>query len=330
MNHTKEETLKKQETKWIDNLCVLINQTFNNIESNINESYIILTKENKPSIEKKDIEDWKKYILTQINVEREKLLKNIFKKPEEEQANEVKKNKEYKIENNSELNRFTSKDIQEENKIITRNFQNEAFKYLNFKEDTENESVAMFFKDVAEISRRSFNVSRNLLIIAKEKFIESKKPHNISFEDENIKKEFSSWIKNLEKGKDLLTLYGYFFDQIKIFDDKEKNVKNEYLLKLFHDLTIMYYHCNLAFPLVEINFEKEDDFNPEKMIDFINRGKNRKVNFVILPSLFSIGSFLQNGKAWVFTFHKNTFRFDDSKLNHLNNLLIQENLISNK
>ena len=65
------------------------------------------------------------------------------------------------------------------------------------------------------------------------------------------------------------------------------------------------------------------------MIDFINRGKNRKVNFVILPSLFSFGSFLQNGKAWVFTFYKNTFRFDDLQLNHLNNLLIQENLISN-
>ena len=78
----------------------------------------------------------------------------------------------------------------------------------------------------------------------------------------------------------------------------------------------MYYHCNLAFPLVEINFEKEEDFNPEKMIDFINRGKNRKVNFVILPSLFSFGSFLQNGKAWVFTFYKNTFRFDDLQLNH--------------
>ena len=51
------------------------------------------------------------------------------------------------------------------------------------------------------------------------------------------------------------------------------------------------------------------------MIDFINRGKNRKVNFVILPSLFSDGSFLQNGKLWVFTFCKNTFKFDVLKIN---------------
>jgi hypothetical protein len=329
MNDEKEETLKKQETEWMNNLCALINETLKNIESNINESYNILTKENNPSIEKKNIEDWKKYILTQIKVEIEKLLKSIFKKPEEEKTNEVKKSKEYKIENNSELNMFTPKDIQEENKKITRNFQNETYKFLNFKEEIENESVAMFFKDVAEISRISFNLGRNIFITAKEKFKDWKKNNNISFEDENIKKEFSCWIKSLEKGNDLLSFYEFFFNQIKLFKDNEKNVKNEYLLKLFYDLTIMYYHCNLAFPLVEINFEKEDDFNPEKMIDFINRGKNRKVNFVILPSLFSFGSFLQNGKAWVFTFYKNTFRFDDLQLNHLNNLLNPENLISN-
>ena len=46
------------------------------------------------------------------------------------------------------------------------------------------------------------------------------------------------------------------------------------------------------------------------MIDFINRGKNRKVNFVILPSLYANGRFLQNGKTWVFTYINDTFRFD--------------------
>ena len=87
----------------------------------------------------------------------------------------------------------------------------------------------------------------------------------------------------------------------------------------------MYFHCFISFPLVEINFKiKGDDFDSEKMIDFINRGKNRKVNFVILPSLFSFGSFLQNGKAWVFTFSKNTFKFDDSINEFLNKYLMEE------
>ena len=54
------------------------------------------------------------------------------------------------------------------------------------------------------------------------------------------------------------------------------------------------------------------------MIDFINKGNNRKVNFGILPSLFSNGNYLENEKSWVFTYKKNTFYFSDSKLDYEN------------
>ena len=77
--------------------------------------------------------------------------------------------------------------------------------------------------------------------------------------------------------------------------------------------------------MVEIDFKQEEDFNSEKMIDFINRGKNRKVNFIILPSLISNGSYLQNGKYWVFTYYKNTFKFKDIMNEVLNDLLEKEN-----
>ena len=107
----------------------------------------------------------------------------------------------------------------------------------------------------------------------------------------------------------------------KIFENEENNKKKEYLLNLYRNLSIMYFHCFIAFPLVEIDFKKEENFNSEKMIDFINRGKNRKVNFVILPSLISNENYLQNGKSWVFTFSKNSFKFDDSINETLNNLL---------
>ena len=85
----------------------------------------------------------------------------------------------------------------------------------------------------------------------------------------------------------------------------------------------MYFHCDLSFPSIQINFKKENDFISEKMIDFINRGKNRKVNFIILPSLFSNGNYLQNGKSWVF-YYKNTFKFDDTINDTLNKLLEKE------
>jgi hypothetical protein len=88
----------------------------------------------------------------------------------------------------------------------------------------------------------------------------------------------------------------------------------------------MYFHCNISFPSVEINFKSEEDFDSEKMIDFINRGKNRKVNFVILLSLKSNGNYLQNGKSWVFTFTKNTFKFDDSIKKYLKDLLKKDKI----
>ena len=57
------------------------------------------------------------------------------------------------------------------------------------------------------------------------------------------------------------------------------------------------------------------------MIDFINRGKNRKVNFVILPSLFSNENYLQNGKFWVYTYLENDFKFEESDLHPLDDLI---------
>ena len=77
--------------------------------------------------------------------------------------------------------------------------------------------------------------------------------------------------------------------------------EGKYLVKLFYDLILLYFHCHISFPLVEIDFKAEDNFDSNKMIDVIYMGiKNRKFNFVILPSLFSIGKFLINGKSYVF------------------------------
>ena len=89
----------------------------------------------------------------------------------------------------------------------------------------------------------------------------------------------------------------------------------------------MYFHCNISYPLVEISFKKDNNFNSDNMIDFINRGKDRKVNFIILPSLFSNGNFLQNGKSWAFTFSKDTYRFKGLINESLNNFIEPDNLI---
>ena len=129
-----------------------------------------------------------------------------------------------------------------------------------------------------------------------------------------MKKEFSSWVKEYEKTPEGKQYYEEYFNQ---FKGQGVFAKEKYTPILFFQLTILYFHCELSFPIVEVNFndiKPGESFNHEKMIDFINKGNDRKVNFVILPSLFSNGNYLENGKSWVFTYRKDTFLFRDSKL----------------
>ena len=216
-----------------------------------------------------------------------------------------------KIENKPKLDFFTSKEIQEENKEITRIFQKEAYSFMNYEEEIENENVAFFLKNVAEISRKSYSESTKLFKSLLEKYNLTERKKNIELDKEQDKKEFSSWVKKNEKYNNLQE------DKSKVKENKKAN----FLSDLSSKLKIMYLHCELSFPYVEISFEKEENFNSEKMIDFINRGHNRKVNFVILPSLFSNGNFLQNGKSWVFTYNNNTFKFGESEIDFLNKLI---------
>ena len=309
-----------------------INQLRNNINNNINNSFLPLI--NKRNLSKYDIQKWKNNIISNINTEIDRLHNFVLKNKKEAKKtneNEEKKNinkikeEEITIESKSELNNIiTSKNIQEENKDITRNFQNEAYNYMNVNEEVENENVAYFLKDVARISRLSYNYRKTLFDIMKDNYQKSKK----ITDNNNFNKEFSFWIKSLEKEKGK-KVYDNILSQVNIFGKEEINKRaldQKYLSKLFYDLTIMYFHCDISFPSVEISFKKEEDFNSEKMIDFINRGKNRKVNFIIFPSLISNGNFLENGKSFVFTYYKKTFRFEESIIEEsLNSLIEQEN-----
>ena len=319
MKISKNEKTKQNESLSMKHLKDLTDMAKMNLKDYINNLCFQLAKYKVDKT--KEIENWKNDFLKKVNTDIDNLNILISENKKQDNLNENNNNikKEYKIESSNELNIFTSKDIQEENKEITRNFQNETYNYMNVNEKIENENVALFLKEVARLSRISYNNKNLLFKLMKDKYIQIK--GNISFNDENSKKEFSSWVKKFEKengNKEYLNI----LNQIKLFDNNNTNQK--YLEKLFYDLTIMYFHCDLSFPSIQINFKKENDFISEKMIDFINRGKNRKVNFIILPSLFSNGNYLQNGKSWVFTYYKNTFKFDDTINDTLNKLLEKE------
>lgn len=317
--------MKKNENQF-KNINELIQQTKTNIINYIKDSYDKLLKmENNLCL--KGIENLENSIQLKVKGETDKLIFYFKKNKGTEKIKEKFNKKEIRIESKSELNNFVSKDIEEENKEITRNFQNECYKYLdNPNEKVENENISLFFKEVARISRISYNEGKKLLKKIKEEYIKIK-GNKILINNEKIRKEFSSWVKNLEKEKGRKE-YENFIAQVKLFENYEDNEEQKkYLSKLFNDLIIMYFHCHLSFPLVEINFKKEDNFNSDKMIDFLNTGKNKKVNFIILPSLFCNGNFLDNGKSWVFTYYKDTFKFEDLIIESLDNLLDKEDLI---
>ena len=176
----------KKENQSNAKITGLAEQTKNKIINYINESYNKLPKIEK-NLSLKDIENWKNSIQLKINEETKKLILSF------------QKNKGFKIESKSELKTFTPKDIQDENKEITRNFQNEACKYLsNSDEKIENEYIASFLKEAARISRIAFSKGKILLKKMKEQYIKIK-GGKILVNNENVRKEFSSWVKNYEK-----------------------------------------------------------------------------------------------------------------------------------
>jgi len=93
----------------------------------------------------------------EISEQEPKISNNKHKKIRIRKVIKIKKNK------NKKLDYFTSKDIQDQNKEITIMFQKEALNFIDDDEKIENEIIAEFLKKVANISRRAYNISNELL-----------------------------------------------------------------------------------------------------------------------------------------------------------------------
>ena len=160
--------------------------------------------------------------------------------------------------------------------------------------------------------KNTYNISNELFINMFNGFSKiTKKEKDISTlkNDEQLRKEFSSWVKEYEKTPEGKKKYENYFN---LFKGKRRYAEEDYISTLLSQLTILYFHCELSFPIVDVDFNLDSDllFNNEKMIDVINTEIYKKVNFIILPSLFSDTKYLEYGKFWVFTFKQNTFKFD--------------------
>jgi len=186
---------------------------------------------------------------------------------------------------------------------------------------------------VANASRRAYNNSNDLFINMFKEFLKLTEEENTISNiknDDQLRKEFSSWVKKYEKEPEGKEKYKNYLNSFKDKDIIESN--SIYLSSLLSQLTILYFHCELSFPIVDVDFNYNSEmlFNHEKMIDFINKGNNRKVDFLILPSLFSNGNYLENGKFWVFTYKKDTFKFGELSFENLVDKQKKYNIIDTK
>ena len=303
---------------------ILQNLNVQNIES-IQETY---KKKNFETI--KDIKDWKDEILQfmteNLNLKHAEILKYLNNIEE----NIVGRTKKDEIQHNIQnYNVFTSKDIQNYYSEIIDYYKRYSVNYINDDDEPENKTIGVFLEKVANISRKSYNDSNKFLTLLYKEFknIENNYETIISSVDQ-FKMEFSSWVKNNNQ-----LMVNSLEDFIKntnineyINEQKEEYTKN-YLKKLYKDLLLLFFQCELSFPSISINFKEEEEFNFKKMGDLAdNKGKRkRKINFVVFPSLISNGEFLQKGKQYVFTYFndekKKTFYFENINLEPL----IEEN-----
>jgi len=306
--------------KILDTLQNLYLQNMNYIE----ETY----KKTKFEYER-DIDIWKNGILTYFSNNFNSKYREI-----ENYLNDIEKDIFNNNENNEQkyniqsYNVFTSKDIQNYYSEIIDYYKRYSVNYIN-DDEPENKTIGEFLEKVANISRKSYNDSNKLLALLYKEFknIENNYETIISSVDQ-FKMEFSSWVNNNNQ-----LMINSLEDLIKnanineyINEQKEENTKN-YLKKLYKDLLLLFFQCELSFPSITINFKKEEEFNFTKMEDLAdNKGKRkRKINFVVFPSLISNGEFLQKGKQYVFTYFndekKKTFYFENINLEPL----IEEN-----
>jgi len=306
--------------KILDTLQNLYLQNINYIE----ETY----KKTKFEYER-DIDIWKNGILTYFSNNfnsKYREIENYLNDFEKDIFNNNENDKQqYNIQS---YNVFTSKDIQNYYSEIIDYYKRYSVNYIN-DDEPENKTIGEFLEKVANISRKSYNDSNKFLTLLYKEFknIENNYETIISSVDQ-FKMEFSSWVKNNNQ-----LMVNSLEDFIKntnineyINEQKEEYTKN-YLKKLYKDLLLLFFQCELSFPSITINFKEEEEFNFKKMEDLAdNNGKRkRKINFVVFPSLISNGEFLQNGKQYVFTYFddekKKTFYFENINLEPL----IEEN-----
>ena len=341
----KEEFLKtKLSDKSNINDCTSIKNSINEIENcnSIIRSYTLSIKKNEQILKEEKnkfnisldkieschknfkINNKETYKIFNNLLETLVFLENKLDKKQIKNTHELNdKNNNYIIKtgNIKTNNYYTSKDIQIKLSEIYDYFKTYSNNFYDDNEEIENQKMGEFLLKVANISILSYNHSNIILKFIYDEFIKfkNKEDEKIITSLDEIKENFSSWVKNNNINIENKILK--YLNNLEISYIKEEENNKNFFNKLIKDLSILFFKCELSFPSIQIDFSlTENNFNYEKMFDYVHNKGNKKVNFVFFPSFESNNNYLDNGKQWVFTYtngKNKTFYFKDIKLEPL-------------
>lgn len=238
--------------------------------------------------------------------------KKIPKKDNETKTDDTKNNTLINIEkylqNSSkpltEGNSYLAKKIEDEYAKIETNIQQICLGKNSDDEEKENEILGKYLFELKQISEKAFIFADKL----KDSFFEEFKSKNKEFS--NLRKhddpgcilEFSAWCKNSLKDEKK-----FLEEMCDKYKDKEYNDED---LEILKQLTGIYLKCFLCSQKIEFKKCKNNcEFNPKEMYDMaeIRDNKRKKVNFYVLPGLYTNELFFRNGKIHVFTYLPDTY-----------------------
>ena len=224
----------------------------------------------------------------------------------------------------SNTNLYSAGELEKYYKELVRDVQKEVFNISDECESIENECYAKICYDFAMIARLAY------FYVCK--FVSNRSKEKTSKIQDDIKCEINNLCDKNNYSKYSNILKDYCMKKtLKFSNYMNKNERNDFFCRLIR----VYLFCKLLNCKVDFNMPLDCDAYKEcnkKLRDFINSGvKQKKINFVIFPSILYNGTYIGKMSQLVFTYGNRvdkktkksefTYYFSDEKVKLLDKIL---------
>ncbi len=259
--------------------------------------------------------------------EKEKKKDNKVKETKKENEKEIKKDtkvdNEVKKKSEIDIKKYIkdcSQELSESNSYLAKKIEDEYFKIesdiqqlclgkCSDDEEKENESLGKYLFKLKNIAEKALELAEKLKDSLFEEFKEKNKVYSNlkNHDDPGCIVEFSSWSKN-----SLIDEKQFIKEFCEKYKDKDYTEED---YNIFIKLTGIYLQCFLSSQKIEFKKCKNfSEFDSKEMYDLAeirdNKKNKKKVNFCVLPGLFTNELYFNSGKMHVFTYLPNTYHMN--------------------